>query len=211
MHVLKSSRQVRVADWSNFSQYVKQHYLPGTEAQCLSTVLRKHGIHCSSWKESQHKALDPTPPSRAPRAFPKWIAELLSDRPLLNRPLPYERSLMLSGIEVRPAAAEAFEEKPQNSRNSEAAVESGEQKVKHEVKRHLESLQQPIPDWLESIDDSGFLVQYLERIISNFDSLQQIHDIYFHEGSLDPEFFAVAGIVKLGHKRIVEKWFRERC
>lgn len=68
-----------------------------------------------------------------------------------------------------------------------------------------------IYEWLESIDDSLFMLQYYDQIISNFDSLKQIHDIYCHDGRLDSQFFAAAGIAKLGHKRIIEKWFREKC
>ena len=80
---------------------------------------------------------------------------------------------------------------------------------------------QPVPDqvnpklllsiyeWLESIDDSLFMLQYYDQIISSFDSLKQIHDIYFRDGRLDTGFFTAAGIAKLGHKRIIEKWFRE--
>lgn len=73
-------------------------------------------------------------------------------------------------------------------------------------------LQMPIHAWLESIDDSLFMLQYCEQIVSNFDSLKQIHDIYFRDGSsIDAQFYKAAGITKLGHKRIIEKWFREKC
>lgn len=68
-----------------------------------------------------------------------------------------------------------------------------------------------IREWLETIDDSLFMLQYYDQIVSNFDSLKQIHDIYFHDGRLDTKFFVAAGITKLGHKRIIEKWFRETC
>ncbi len=66
-------------------------------------------------------------------------------------------------------------------------------------------------EWLETIDDSLFMLQYYDQIVSNFDSLKQIHDIYFRDGRLDTNFFVAAGITKLGHKRIIEKWFRETC
>ena len=109
--------QVRVADWSNFSQYVKQHYLIfGTETThfilsmfCWKTPAsqkvhfchhRKHGIECTSWKESgRGRPWDVKPPSYSARALPKWICELLQDeRPLVgNRPLPFSSSLCASG------------------------------------------------------------------------------------------------------------------
>ena len=72
-------------------------------------------------------------------------------------------------------------------------------------------LYMPFHEWLESIDDSLFMLQYCEKIVSNFDSLKQIHDIYFHDGHIDAQFYKAAGITKLGHKRIIEKWFRENC
>ena len=70
-------------------------------------------------------------------------------------------------------------------------------------------LLQPIQDWLESVDDAGFLLQYYDQIVANFDSLKQIHDVYFHDGCLDGKFFLAAGVTKLGHKRILQKWFRD--
>ena len=89
-----------------------------------------------------------------------------------------------------------------------AVEESEEASEPIEVNPHL---LMSIHDWLESIDDSLFMLQYYDQIVSNFDSLKQIHDIYFHTGRLDAGFFAAAGITKLGHKRIIEKWFREKC
>lgn len=67
-----------------------------------------------------------------------------------------------------------------------------------------------IKDWLAGLDDSGFVTQYHDQITSNFDSLDQIVDIYVRGGELDKQFFEDVGIKKLGHKRLFEKWFREQ-
>merc|ERR1711976_524330 len=72
-------------------------------------------------------------------------------------------------------------------------------------------LRQPFKDWLESMDDSLFLMQYHDQIVANFDSLEQVHQIYFRNGELSKTFFEDTGIKKLGHRRIFEKWFRDFC
>jgi len=69
-----------------------------------------------------------------------------------------------------------------------------------------------IKDWLSSLDDSGFLVQYHDCIASELDSLEQIVDVYVKkDGEVDKRFFEDAGIKKLGHKRLFEKWFKDNC
>lgn len=69
-----------------------------------------------------------------------------------------------------------------------------------------------IKDWLQSMDDSGFLVQYRDGIAAKLDSLEQIVDIYVKSsGEVDPQFFVDVGVKKLGHKRLFEKWFRDNC
>mmetsp|Transcript_69547 Transcript_69547/g.123952 ORF Transcript_69547/g.123952 Transcript_69547/m.123952 type:complete len:295 (-) Transcript_69547:65-949(-) len=69
-----------------------------------------------------------------------------------------------------------------------------------------------IKDWLSSLDDSGFLIQYHDGIAGKLDSLEQLVDIYVKEGGeVDPKLFVEVGIKKLGHKRLFEKWFRENC
>lgn len=193
--------QVRVADWSNFSQYVKQHYL-------------RHGIQCTSWKETgRGTPWDPKPPSFPARPLPSWICELLQDeRPVsgVGRPLPFASSLRASGMDCTEEPTDICVPVVE-TQESVAATPPEETEVASapvEVNPHL---LMSIHDWLESIDDSLFMLQYYEQIISNFDSLKQIHDIYFHAGRLDAGFFAAAGITKLGHKRIIEKWFREKC
>merc|ERR1712196_355493 len=71
-------------------------------------------------------------------------------------------------------------------------------------------LQVSFREWLESMDDSKFLLQYHDSIASNFDSLEQVVDVFVRPtGELDNKFFEVVGIKKLGHKRILQKWFKD--
>merc|ERR1712194_256724 len=70
-------------------------------------------------------------------------------------------------------------------------------------------LQLSLQQWLQGMDDSGFLLQYHEQIASSFDSLEQIHKSYVQNGEINASFFADVGIKKLGHRRIFEKWFRD--
>merc|ERR1712066_257208 len=57
--------QVRVGDWSSFSQYVKRHFY-------------KHGIECIPWAGvGSLTPIDAKPPSFAPRKYPAWICDLL--------------------------------------------------------------------------------------------------------------------------------------
>ncbi|CAE8601342.1 unnamed protein product, partial [Polarella glacialis] len=72
-------------------------------------------------------------------------------------------------------------------------------------------LRLPFREWLKGMDDSLFLLQYHDHIAANFDSLEQIHEIYFQDGEIKPAFFEDTGIKKLGHRRIFEKWFRDNC
>ncbi|CAK8990397.1 unnamed protein product [Durusdinium trenchii] len=201
--------QVRVADWSNFSQYVKQHYL-------------KHGIECTSWKEQgRGRPWDAKPASFPARALPKWISELLDvEQPLVglsHRALPFASALRASGYEERlqkPMSEPLCVEGDANLADAVEPERVLDQSlvVKEPPVEENPWLQMPIHAWLESIDDSLFMLQYCEQIVSNFDSLKQIHDIYFRDGSsIDAQFYKAAGITKLGHKRIIEKWFREKC
>lgn len=64
-------------------------------------------------------------------------------------------------------------------------------------------------EWLTSMEDAPFVVQYHDAIAAQFDSLGQIADLYVHNNALHEHFFDVVGIRKLGHKRIFEKWFRD--
>merc|ERR1712129_545115 len=80
------------------------------------------------------------------------------------------------------------------------------------TKASMKKFDLSIKDWLQSMDDSGFLVQYNDGIASKLDNLEQIVDVYVRDrGEVDPVFFADVGIKKLGHKRLFEKWFRDNC
>jgi len=68
-----------------------------------------------------------------------------------------------------------------------------------------------IKEWLECLDESGFLLQYHDHIISRFASVDSIIDECVKVGEMDKQFFADAGIKKLGHKRLFEKWVKENC
>ena len=64
---------------------------------------RRHGIQCTSWKETgRGTPWDPKPPSFPARPLPHWICELLQDeRPVSGvqgRPLPFASSLRASGM-----------------------------------------------------------------------------------------------------------------
>lgn len=68
-----------------------------------------------------------------------------------------------------------------------------------------------IKEWLASLDESGFLGQYHDAIAAKLDSVEQIVDVYGKaDGTVDKQFFTDVGITKLGHKRLFEKWFRDR-
>lgn len=64
-------------------------------------------------------------------------------------------------------------------------------------------------EWLLGMEDSQFVAQYHDSIAAHFDSLEHLVDLYVSKGHLDDGFFQVAGIRKLGHKRIFQKWFRD--
>lgn len=88
------------------------------------------------------------------------------------------------------------------------------------------ALQVSFRDWLSSMEDAPFLLQYHDQVAAHFDSLSQVAELYFRpqqydrpkgrmsEGGvpeLDERFFEVVGITKLGHKRVLQKWFRDHC
>lgn len=194
--------QVRVGDWSAFSQYVKRHFY-------------KHGIECVPWAtDGRGRAFDAKPPNLPARAYPDWIAALVArerQQPGIDpgRPLPYASSLAASGLEVQQApelqggpalvaaAATPAAPEPIASAASVAPVNP--------------RLRQSLREWLEGLDDSLFLMQYHDRLVADFDSLEQIHEIYFRSGELNKSFFDDTGIKKLGHRRIFEKWFKDLC
>lgn len=201
--------QVRVSDWSAFSQYVKRHYY-------------KHGITCTPWAGvGRNRPVDPTPKAFPPRQYPDWICQLLvKERQLAGidstRVLPFAGSLKLSGLDVQPQPsvqldtikihdAQDLLDTPTNAVVDTASL------LQVELPPVNQHLQQTFRDWLESLDDTLFLLQYHDNIVANFDSLEQVHDIYFKRGQLTQSFFDDLGIKKLGHRRIFEKWFRDFC
>lgn len=72
-----------------------------------------------------------------------------------------------------------------------------------------------IEAWLREMDDLGFLAPYHDAIAGHFDSPAQVVDLYARPGlhgraTLDPKFLTEMGIMKVGHRRLFEKWFSER-
>ncbi|CAE8646720.1 unnamed protein product, partial [Polarella glacialis] len=172
---------VRVQDWSRFSQYVKKHYY-------------EHGIECTVWSETgRGKPLDPKPPSRQPRPLPAWICSLLQRErqlpgpSLASRELPFASGLRASGTE----AQQPLEFKGAPPKMQELYPEFPRRTVPVEAPRAAVNprLRLPFREWLKGMDDSLFLLQYHDHIAANFDSLEQIHEIYFQDGEIKPAFF----------------------
>lgn len=89
---------------SLFSLHRYQLSLFEMNSGSLYSELRKHGIQCTSWKETgRGTPWDPKPPSYAPRPLPSWIASLLKDEsPVVKgRPLPFASSMRASGVVSR--------------------------------------------------------------------------------------------------------------
>lgn len=154
-----------------------------------------------------------------------------------GREVPFASCLRASGFEVpkpiafrgEPPTLEDLYDKPisyvqlsstrqvhiPNLRRPEEAVELAVRPTVEpevvEVAHVNPYLRLPFKEWLKSMDDSLFLMQYHDNIAANFDSLEQVHEIYVRQGELRSTFFEDAGIKKLGHRRIFEKWFREHC
>lgn len=210
--------QVRVSDWSAFSQYVKRHYY-------------KHGIECTPWVGTGSKRpIDKKSESFPPRAYPKWIAELVAKERQLpgfdpGRELPFSTSLLASGVKVlepmtfngEPPRLQDLYDEPYAygpavacaASQRAAPTQSREPAPAPSPKTSSVHLRQSFKEWLEGMDDSMFLMQYHDEIVANYDSLEQIHEIYFRNSELSPAFFDDVGIKKLGHRRIFEKWFRD--
>jgi hypothetical protein len=199
---------VRVADWSHFSQYVKRHYY-------------EHGITCTSWAENgRGTPIDTKSKSYPPRKYPTWICNLLlqeRQQPGMeaDRQLPFASSLRVSGFEpgqplVHTGTHPSLDPKSLDSQiiSSVVPMELSARDADLRTNMHLK---QSFRDWLHSMDDSSFLLQYHDTIAANFDSLEQVHEIYVHNGELQSMFFEDVGIKKLGHRRIFEKWVREHC
>ncbi|CAE8676529.1 unnamed protein product, partial [Polarella glacialis] len=70
--------------------------------------------------------------------------------------------------------------------------------------------------WLRSVDSGkGFLLQYEAALTSNYDTLEQVVDVYVkppgQDGrvNIDKMFFDDIGVEKVGHRRLFEKWFKD--
>eukprot|EP00931_Biecheleriopsis_adriatica_P031472 TRINITY_DN18452_c0_g1_i1.p1 TRINITY_DN18452_c0_g1~~TRINITY_DN18452_c0_g1_i1.p1 ORF type:complete len:735 (-),score=141.11 TRINITY_DN18452_c0_g1_i1:34-2148(-) len=72
-------------------------------------------------------------------------------------------------------------------------------------------------DWLNSVDNGkGFLLAYENALLSNYDTLEQVMELYVtppgEDGrvAIDQMFFDDLKVDKVGHKRLFEKWFKDR-
>jgi len=74
----------------------------------------------------------------------------------------------------------------------------------------------PLDQWLRKVDNGGnYLLQYESALLANFDSVEQIMSLYVSSGEdgkivIDKLFFDDLKVEKMGHKRLFEKWFKER-
>lgn len=72
-----------------------------------------------------------------------------------------------------------------------------------------------IAAWLYDLDAIGFLNDYHDTIVGNFDSPAQVLDVYARRREdgqtvvLAEKFLDEMGVQKLGHRRLFEKWFKE--
>merc|ERR1712007_272189 len=81
---------------------------------------------------------------------------------------------------------------------------------------HAESMEATMDDlsveeWLRVIDESGFLLQYKDSVELAVGTVQRAIDTYWKGSELDTKFFRDIGVVKLGHKRLFQKWFKDNC
>jgi len=195
--------QVRVSDWAAFSQYVKRYYY-------------KYGIECTPWNTTgRQKPVEPKGANFQPRAYPSWIADVVRrerQQPGIDPrvEMPFESSLRLSGVEVQRMQVSGSVSGTSYTGAGTMPVASASE-VASPLACNDSHLRLSFRQWLEEMDESLFLMQYHDSIASNFDSVQQIHEIYFKNGELRPMFFEDVGIKKLGHRRILEKWFKEFC
>jgi len=70
--------------------------------------------------------------------------------------------------------------------------------------------------WLLDVDNGkGFLTQYQDPLLANYDTLEQIMELYVTSAGdghvhIDQMFFDDLKVEKVGHKRLFEKWFKDR-
>jgi len=219
MRKRSEENDVKVADWSSFSQYVKKHYY-------------EHGITCISWSdEGRQLPPDPPLPLLAPRPYPEWIAELLGQEATVDgiapasRPLPFSEGLQLQQRGPSPQRQELHSSQAgalsqhafaggtfaaDGAAGSVSALPSpGAMRTEAVIQSGPPCLQLSFKDWLSRLDSCGFLMQYHEALFSRFDSLHQVHSLKVRDGIVDSSFFDEIGISKLGHRRIIERWFRD--
>jgi len=68
-----------------------------------------------------------------------------------------------------------------------------------------------IKEWLQSLDDSGVMMQYSDGLTENFDSLKQLRECFVNGNELDDSFFVELSIKKIGHKKLFQKYFQENA
>lgn len=129
------------------------------------------------------------------------------------RPVPAEEAVPAAAAAIAEAASAAAPPPPEVASSSAAAdaAPAATSSQSHQGAAPPSRSAMSIKDWLQSMDDSGFLSQYHDSIVAVCSSVDQLYERYIKPGGgeLDTQFFADAGIKKLGHKRLFEKWFRE--
>jgi len=69
-----------------------------------------------------------------------------------------------------------------------------------------------LKEWLNAVDDEGYLIRYLGVLGKQFASPVDIIQAYCPQGGgLDPRFFDDIGVTRLGHRRLFEMWFRDNA
>lgn len=230
--------QVRVADWAAFSQYVKRHYLRyGIECKPWIDAKRPHDEKPPSYIARPYPAWIADivakerllPGISSERILPfatslelsgKDVAEQLSYK---GAP-PQLEELYVNPVATGPAIVRNLgkggkgadgQDGNEGDRGDGTPRGKGRGKGKFEIREAQkrakieDAKKMSFKAWLESMDESRFLLQYHDNIADNFDSLEQVVDIYFKNGEITKAFFEDAGIKKLGHRRIFEKWFAD--
>eukprot|EP00929_Paragymnodinium_shiwhaense_P054102 TRINITY_DN27114_c0_g1_i1.p1 TRINITY_DN27114_c0_g1~~TRINITY_DN27114_c0_g1_i1.p1 ORF type:complete len:380 (-),score=36.37 TRINITY_DN27114_c0_g1_i1:47-1186(-) len=176
-------------DWSKFSQYVKKKYY-------------KHGIECVAWSEiGRHKPVEEKPASLAPRPLPGWIADLLgTERPLPGlsdaRQLPFVSSLELSSRDGAKNPPARLCVQPQSSASThhpsrDSAAANGTAAFHHSQPAAALSARS---DYHDAFMRSGV-------------GVDELHVRYVVQGRLHESFFHDFHVVRLGHRRLFERWF----
>lgn len=223
--------QVRVADWAAFSQFVKRHYLRyGIECKPWIDAKRPHDEKPPSYIPRPYPAWvaevvaqERMLPGISPdRVLPFASSLELSGRSVAEQ-LPYQgepprlEELYANPVATGPATVRNLGKGGGEGGDADSLPSSGKGRGKGKAElreaqrraRMEDAKKMSFKAWLESMDESRFLLQYHDQIAENFDSLEQIVDIYFKNNEIQKAFFDDAGIKKLGHRRIFEKWFSD--